>query len=127
MTDKATISTRPGRYSTGVLAVVLVAMVVISLVAAKFALFPEHPDSWYRIHGTHDLLISEVRDILSQSGAKLDATGPPDEEVWRLLHRYGQWTVSVTPDGHGRLQYAHVRYYSSVFPGMIRMRNYPNP
>jgi hypothetical protein len=98
-----------------------------SLIAAKVILFPEHPDSWRRIHSTLNLPLYEVRDILSSSGAQRISNGTDSVEIWRLQYRFGAWTVSFSPNEHDRLLNAHVRYDSTVFPNLKRMRNYPNP
>lgn len=113
------------RKKTDVRAAIAMVITVCCLVGGKATLFPEHPDSWYRIHDAQDMPLAEVRSILSQSGAKLVSTRPNGEELWRLQHTFGSWTVDITPGYHDRLSNAHVRYDSTVFPSMVRMRNYP--
>jgi hypothetical protein len=123
----------PKQNKRGLITPLRLVFVVLSLGTVLFLaariLFPEHPASWYRIHDTRDLPLSEVRNILSGSGARLVSSDADGHEVWRLQHRFGAWTVSVSatasPVGN-RLLNAHIRYDSTVFPRHSRMRNYPN-
>ena len=127
-------ATRPiRRVSTRIRVFLVVLLVVASLTATKAILFPEHPTSWYRIHDTRDLPLSEVRDILATSGSTLVSTvseSGSSTETWRHQHHFGAWTVFVhiwsSPSGD-QFSGAHVRYDSTVFPHLTRMRNYPNP
>lgn len=129
MDDATVTSKKPPGIRKRVWICLVVLFFGVCLFTAKRVLFPEHPDSWYRIYRTADLPLSEVRGILSESGARLVSPPAPatsaGTETWLLQHRFGAWTVHVSTSLNGdRVSLAHVRYDSTVFPDLTRMRNY---